>query len=489
MFDGSLPETSALTALDDSALIDAAGGWARAENAACARKLAVMAEIFARRTGLPAEDRELWWVDPQAAVAAEAAAAVNISQGMALHQTHRGVALRDRLPAVARLFEKGLISDWLVRTIVWRTYLITDEAAMVAVDRALAAQVTRWGALSVAKTEAAIDALVDEFDPAALRRARDGATARTVEFGSPSDVAGTTSMWARLYSPDAVLIEQRVDQMARSVCEHDPRTLAERRADVLTALAGGTEIACACGQPVCPGAQPEEASAKAALVYVLAEEDTVQAAGRESAQSTAPPAYVFGGGVMPTPLLDAILARATLREVHHPGQAAPEPRYTPSRKQADFVRCRDLTCRFPGCDKPAQFCDIDHTVPYPVGPTHPSNLKCLCRFHHLLKTFGNGVAGWRDRQLPNGTVIWVRSHYLLKGRTVGGLVVGRGRLSREYVSFNHPGDGPWLLHGPKMADPVNRYRRCAREAGDAVDSLAHYPLGQRPKDLRQRAAQ
>jgi hypothetical protein len=31
-----------------------------------------------------------------------------------------------------------------------------------------------------------------------------------------------------------------------------------------------------------------------------------------------------------------------------------------------------------------------------------SNLKCLCRLHHLLKTF----YGWRDQQLPDGTVIW-----------------------------------------------------------------------------------
>jgi hypothetical protein len=45
-------------------------------------------------------------------------------------------------------------------------------------------------------------------------------------------------------------------------------------------------------------------------------------------------------------------------------------------------------------------------VAYPIGPTHPSNLKCLCRFHHLLKTFWNGPKGWRDRQLPDGTVIW-----------------------------------------------------------------------------------
>ncbi len=114
----------------------------------------------------------------------------------------------------------------------------------------------------------------------------------------------------------------------------------------------------------------------------------------------------MGGGVMPAPLLAAVLERATVREVRHPGDAPPEPRYAPSRELSEFVRCRDLTCRWPGCDKPADGCDLDHTVPYPVGPTHASNLKCLCRFHHLLKTFWCGVRGWRDRQLPDGTVIW-----------------------------------------------------------------------------------
>ena len=64
------------------------------------------------------------------------------------------------------MFAAGLVSDLLVRTIVWRTYLIADEEAMAAVDAALADRVTGWGVLSVAKTEAAIDALVDEFDPA-----------------------------------------------------------------------------------------------------------------------------------------------------------------------------------------------------------------------------------------------------------------------------------------------------------------------------------
>ena len=291
MFDGVLPEIADLAALSDAALVEAAGGWARAENAACARKLAVLAEMFARRTGLPAGDRELWWVDPQAAVAAEMAAAVNVSQGMALHQTHRGVALRDRLPQVAALFEAGLVSDLLVRAIVWRTYLITDEAAMAAVDAALAERITGWGALSVAKTEAAIDALVEEHDPAALRRSRESQSGPTVEFGSPTDVAGTTSMWARLNSPDAALIEASVEEMARSVCDADPRSINQRRADALTAAVTHTAMVCGCGQADCPG-PAHDRPAKNAVVYVVADQKSVDAAADPDTADPTDPAEI-----------------------------------------------------------------------------------------------------------------------------------------------------------------------------------------------------
>ncbi|MBY0288471.1 MAG: hypothetical protein K2X52_15185, partial [Mycobacteriaceae bacterium] len=43
-----------------------------------------------------------------------------------------------------------------------------------------------------------------------------------------------------------------------------------------------------------------------------------------------------------------------------------------------------------------------HTIAHPTGPTQASNLKCLCRQHHLLKTFW----GWADEQHPDGTIIW-----------------------------------------------------------------------------------
>jgi hypothetical protein len=118
------------------------------------------------------------------------------------------------------------------------------------------------------------------------------------------------------------------------------------------------------------------------------------------------PGVMLGGPVLAGPIIRRLALQAVIKRIIHPGTAPPERRYVPSRALADFVRCRDLTCRFPGCDVAAQRCDIDHTIPYPAGSTCASNLKCLCRFHHLLKTFWGGAGGWRDRQEPDATIIW-----------------------------------------------------------------------------------
>ncbi|HZQ30341.1 MAG TPA: HNH endonuclease signature motif containing protein, partial [Mycobacterium sp.] len=133
---------------------------------------------------------------------------------------------------------------------------------------------------------------------------------------------------------------------------------------------------------------------------------------------------LMGGGdkIVPAPLLaELIRCGATVRKVQIPSAAA-ESRYRPSAKLEEFIRVRDVTCRFPGCEEPAERCDIDHTIPYPVGPTHPSNLKALCRKHHLLKTFWTGAGGWHEEQLPDGTVVWTaptgRTYKTLPGSRV-----------------------------------------------------------------------
>ncbi|WP_460357142.1 DUF222 domain-containing protein [Mycobacterium sp. ZZG] len=217
-----VPDPDQLSGFSAAELIDAARASARAENAACARKLAVMAEIFTRRTGLPAGDRESWWIDPEAAVTAELAAAQNITQGLASHQAHRGVALRDRLPTVFTLFTAGLISDLLARTIIWRTYLITDPAVMAAVDTERADQISTWGTLSAGKTELAIDDMIERHDPDAVRKKKNSTPGRALEFGSPVDPPGLTTIYARLYTSDANTSEELINAMAHSVCPDDP---------------------------------------------------------------------------------------------------------------------------------------------------------------------------------------------------------------------------------------------------------------------------
>jgi hypothetical protein len=128
---------------------------------------------------------------------------------------------------------------------------------------------------------------------------------------------------------------------------------------------------------------------------VLAEQAAVD--GKSQA-----PGYLAGFGPLPAELVRQVAGQAKVKPLWIPPAKA-EPGYRPSAALAEFVRFRDLTCRFPGCDAPAEVCDIDHTVPFPLGPTHPSNTKLLCRYHHLLKTF---YAQWRDRQEPDGTVVW-----------------------------------------------------------------------------------
>jgi hypothetical protein len=47
------------------------------------------------------------------------------------------------------------------------------------------------------------------------------------------------------------------------------------------------------------------------------------------------------------------------------------------------VAVRDRHCRFPGCDRPADWCDAHHVVHYANrGPTAITNLALLCRRHH-----------------------------------------------------------------------------------------------------------
>ncbi|AGB21489.1 protein of unknown function DUF222 [Mycobacterium sp. JS623] len=410
---------SEFSTADDATVVAAIEEGAQAEAAAGARRLAAIAEL-ARRRAVDDDERANWAFDGWASAAAEVAAAMTVGHRRASREMRIAVALRDRLPRVAALHMQGTLSSRVVSAITWRTQLVEDAEALALIDAALAEGATKWGPLSEHRLDEAIDAWIFRYDPAAVRRSESSTRTRDFSIGDLDDPAETTSVWGRLLATDAAVLKRRVAQMVQGVCDNDPRPIGERRSDAVGAIAAGDfHLACRCGSKNCPAG--DAPSSSNVVIRVLAEQSAVDAATSSANAATAsvdasareqtsegaavrpPAALIVGEGIVPTPLLaELIRGGAKVRPITMPSDE-PEPHYRPSAELAEFVRMRDLYCRAPGCDVPADRCDLDHTIPYPVGPTHASNIKCLCRTNHLMKTCG----GWRDIQLPDGTVIWI----------------------------------------------------------------------------------
>lgn len=381
--------------IGDAGVVDVLTAAGREQNVQCARELAATGELYARRAPADDDERFCWAVDGHENVVAEVAAALGISRGRARGRLRYAIALRERLPRVAEVFARGDIDFRLIAALVTRTELVGEAEVLAKIDAAVARHAPKWMRLSGPKAAERVDMWVARFDPAGVRvpGARD--ENRYVEI-APTD-AGLAGVWAQLHATDGAVLERKLDALAATVCGEDPRTKAQRRADALGALAAGAQVlGCQCGGPGC--AAPPRNSGTNIVIHALAEQAAIDG-------DSPAPGYLAGFGPLPVALLREVAAHAKVKPLAIPPAVA-ESGYRPSAALAEFVRFRDLICRFPGCDAPAEACDIDHTVPFPLGPTHPSNLKLLCRFHHLLKTFYAGLDGWRDRQEPDGTVAW-----------------------------------------------------------------------------------
>ncbi|TDL10244.1 HNH endonuclease [Mycolicibacterium obuense] len=438
----------------DAELVEVMTSSAAAAARAEAVTLAAIAELWRRRR---CPERERWVCADWDAAAAEIGCALGMGPGRASTLMDLALALRDRFPGVGALLADGQVTMDVVKTIVSRTALVLDPATLRLLDGHFVDAVAGWGVLSQKKLEAAIDVWIETYDPDAVRRVRTRSRDRSFTIGDRSDADGVTSVYGQLAASDAALLASRLAMMIASVCEFDPRTLDQKRADSIGAIAAGaTALTCRCGRPDCAAARIDDGRASAITITVIADHATLDAqpdpqlhgetpksayaprntaptaepaepaaeavaeavgdvdnAAGELDSATAPvaspPAATQsrraalivgpGGGIVPAPLLAELIAHgATVRFVGATEGLATDG-YRPSAALDRFVRARDLTCRFPGCDRPATHADIDHTVPYPAGATHPANTKCYCRQHHLLKTFWEG---WTERQTPDG---------------------------------------------------------------------------------------
>jgi hypothetical protein len=375
-------------------LVGAITESARQESMLVARRLAAVAELLAYRTAeVEAEDPDPGYmiVTGFHRTTAEVAAAMNLAPMAASFVVSHADTLDNRLPRVAAVLGAG-DTDWrTVQVIIARTELVRDSV-IARIDANLAARIARWQCWSRRRIINAVDAAVRALEPDAIRERMRAEDNRHIDITAIGD--GTAKVDGVIATDAAVVFDKRLAELATAVCPSDPRTVAQRRADAVKALAQGRRLACACGAENCPNRTDDQAPASRTIINVIAGQQSVIGEGRE-------PGYLEGYGVIDADQIRELAKDAALRLLSEPTVSPAQAlRYQPTAALERWIRMRDLTCRFPGCDRPASACDIDHTIafnhvdPTRGGRTVPWNLKCMCR----------------QQQLRN-TLRWLRPHW------------------------------------------------------------------------------
>jgi Domain of unknown function (DUF222) len=183
MFDVRLPDVEALGGFDDAGLVDAMREAARLESAVIARKFAAAARLYHRRLAEQgAEEREQWCIDGWEQVAAEVAAAQGISRGRAAGQLRYGLALAERLPKLGAVFAAGDVDFGVISAAVFRSELMTDDAALTRLDGWLARNASRWSRRSYRNIVEVLDYWIQKLEPAAVRVARQTEESRHISI-------------------------------------------------------------------------------------------------------------------------------------------------------------------------------------------------------------------------------------------------------------------------------------------------------------------
>ena len=365
---------------------------------------------------------------------ADVGAVLTVPPGRARELIIDAHALRYRLPYTSSLLASGRIDLQRFHIAVARTSLCGPET-IDEVDALLAAALSARDHMSTTRFAALVDSIVARVDVEAVKRRRARVDSdRNVEVRPDRFTPGQSRLTGTVPAASGALINQRLNMLASSVHDADPRTRAQRRADALTAFADGqTTLDCRC--EACVGREEGDREAvrpeptgpdgttaapaplpggSRAIIHVVANQSTLD--GDDDT-----PGYLDGYGI-----IDADTVRELAVDAHfdhldssagdvdpgspdHEAAARAALRYVPSKKLLALVRSGELCCTFPGCTNPVWTADVDHGEPFnhrnphDGGATTRRNLKPLCRFHHRIKTFGR----WRDYRPDLKTALFV----------------------------------------------------------------------------------
>nr|MCW2727989.1 endonuclease [Aeromicrobium sp.] len=285
--------------------------------------------------------------------------------------------MRDRTRRVWAAFTDGRIDFSRVRDIAHTIDQLQRDESIARLERLVVgyavdhtgAELRQWLRRFVQRVEADL----------AIERADDERANRHVSIKHTDD----SMAWLNAYLPshEAAAIEARLRREARrAVDPDDPRTVAQREADLLVAWCTGADAA---------------TSAADANIAVTIGADVLAGANPGLAQSTdgrwAVPAQwvtdlartgnLFWHRIITEPITGDVLSHEYLGLSDHRPSAA---RQAPGRSPAATKSLkRRGTSRAP------------HRQPWPEGPTRADNLGPLCRRHHQMK--GHGILRWTTR--------------------------------------------------------------------------------------------
>jgi hypothetical protein len=286
-------------------------------------------------------------------------------------------------------------------------------------DRVL--PIARRGTVGRARAAAERALLALDAEHIEEQRRRNRAAADVQVFDEP---AGMSTLWARLTTEMAHACMASINAYAASERLAAPECMGigARRALALAALLTGGAVGSAKQFDAPEGLGPQqagEASSSAiqprlgvhlditisaeSLLGISSEPAELKAAG------SSVPVLVPACAIRELAALDGV-DRLTWRRLlldQQTGHLLDRGRdaYRVSRRMKDWISARDRTCRFPGCERRAEKCEIDHAVAWDAGGrTVRGNLGALCKRHHLMKTH----AGWAiDVSADDGSCTWI----------------------------------------------------------------------------------
>lgn len=380
--------------VSDWTLIELIKGFDKQVAHAQAAQALAIAELAARRPG-PGPIRGV-----SAFAADEVAAALGLSRRAGEDRLGESVVWARSLPGTLAALHRGDITISIARVLAAETVAL-DDAQCAQVE---AVVLPRADGCTPAQVRALTRRAVLAVDPAAATARHLAAVAgRGVSVEPQTD--GMADLRAHLPATDALTVFDTLDRIAfAATSPGDPRGVDARRADTLvavfTALRDTGTATCDLTRPGTPAGRPPTSRRRRARADVVVAATTLLGLDEQ-------PGELPGYGPIPAELARRLAAGATWRRILTDPATGTildvgRTRYRPPAGLDSHVRTRDQRCTFPGCRVPATLCDLDHTVPYPAGPTADLNLGPDCRHHHR----GKHEAGWTLAQTEPGTFTW-----------------------------------------------------------------------------------